>query len=87
MLKLSIVALVGCSSPGVQAPHVDERAVTRDTALAINAHVVVLKSRSEFAEYRDVIEKAKKIAGVVSAEPFTISEMTATSAAASVQPV
>jgi lipoprotein-releasing system permease protein len=61
---------------------VDERAVTRDTALAINAHVVVLKSRSEFAEYRDVIEKAKKIAGVVSAEPFTISEMTATSAAA-----
>jgi lipoprotein-releasing system permease protein len=51
----------------------------RDKVLGVNAHVIVMKSQTTFANYRDVIETAKKIdPEVVAVQPFMFYEMLAT---------
>jgi lipoprotein-releasing system permease protein len=51
----------------------------RDKVLGVNAHVIVMKSQSTFAEYRDVMRKAREIdPEVVAVQPFIFAEMLAT---------
>lgn len=47
----------------------------RDKVLGVNAHVLVLKYGLDFDEYRDVIDRTRKVEGVVGAAPFIINEM------------
>jgi lipoprotein-releasing system permease protein len=49
--------------------------VLRDKINGVNAHVIVLKSQSTFAEYRDVLAVVEKTPGVVAAEPFIFVEL------------
>jgi ABC-type lipoprotein release transport system permease subunit len=87
-LALAAVVAIGCSSsattnappsPGSGSTTPRPPASLRDRVLAINGHVTVLKSQATFAEYRDVVRSAMQIKGVMSAEPFVFSDMTATS--------
>src|SRR5438477_6636496 len=51
----------------------------RDKVLGVNAHVIVLKNQSTFAEYRDVMKKAQDIdPDVLAAQPFIFAEMLVT---------
>jgi lipoprotein-releasing system permease protein len=51
----------------------------RDKVLGVNAHVIVLKSQATFAEYRDVMEKARTIdPDVLAVQPFIFAEMLVT---------
>jgi lipoprotein-releasing system permease protein len=51
----------------------------RDKVLGVNAHVIVMKSQSTFAEYRDVMETAKHIdPDVIAVQPFNFNEMLVT---------
>ena len=51
----------------------------RDKVLGVNAHVIVLKSQTTFAEYRDVMRTAREIdRGVLAVQPFIFAEMLAT---------
>src|SRR5258706_9774061 len=51
----------------------------KDKVLGVNAHVIILKSQSTFAEYRDVMDTAMKIdSDVVAVQPFIFAEMLAT---------
>lgn len=51
----------------------------RDKVLGVNAHVIVLKSQSTFAEYRDVMKTAKGIdPEVLAVQPFIFAEMLVT---------
>jgi len=51
----------------------------RDKVLGVNAHVIVLKSQSTFAEYRDVMKTAREIdPDVLAVQPFIFAEMLAT---------
>lgn len=51
----------------------------RDKVLGVNAHVIVLKSQSTFAEYRDVMKTAKAIdPQVLAVQPFIFAEMLVT---------
>ncbi len=51
----------------------------RDKVLGVNAHVIVLKSQATFAEYRDVMETARKIdPDVIAVQPFIFAEMLVT---------
>ncbi len=51
----------------------------RDKVLGVNAHVIVLKSQNTFAEYRDVMAKAKAISpDVLAVQPFIFAEMLVT---------
>jgi lipoprotein-releasing system permease protein len=51
----------------------------RDKVLGVNAHVIVLKSQTTFAEYRDVMKTAREIdPGVLAVQPFIFAEMLAT---------
>jgi len=51
----------------------------RDKVLGVNAHVIVMKSQSTFAEYRDVMKTAKAIdPDVIAVQPFNFNEMLAT---------
>lgn len=52
----------------------DPPAVLRDKINGVNAHVVVLKSQTTFAEYRDVLGVAERTPGVDAAEPFIFLE-------------
>jgi lipoprotein-releasing system permease protein len=47
----------------------------RDKVLGVNAHVLVLKYGLNFDEYRDVVQRAKKLPETVGAAPFIINEM------------
>jgi lipoprotein-releasing system permease protein len=50
-----------------------------DKVLGVNAHVIVLKSQTSFAEYRDVMDKAKKIdPDVLAVQPFNFTELLVT---------
>jgi lipoprotein-releasing system permease protein len=50
-----------------------------DKVLGVNAHVIVLKSQTTFAEYRDVMDKAMKIdPDVLAVQPFIFAEMLVT---------
>src|ERR1041385_5798437 len=51
----------------------------RNKVLGVNAHVIVMKSQSTFAEYRDVEETALHIdPDVLSLQPFNFNEMLVT---------
>ncbi len=51
----------------------------REKVLGVNAHVIVQKSQSTFADYRDVMEKAKAAdPDVIAVQPFIFAEMLAT---------
>ena len=51
----------------------------RDKVLGVNAHVIVLKSQTTFAEYRDVMKTAREIdRDVLAVQPFLFAEMLAT---------
>ncbi|HSR95959.1 MAG TPA: ABC transporter permease [Kofleriaceae bacterium] len=51
----------------------------RDKVLGVNAHVIVLKSQTTFAEYRDVMRTAREIdPDVLAVQPFIFAEMLAT---------
>jgi lipoprotein-releasing system permease protein len=51
----------------------------RDKVLGVNAHIIVLKSSSTFAEYRDVMKTAREIDDdVIAVQPFIFAEMLAT---------
>ena len=51
----------------------------RDKVLGVNAHVIVLKSQSTFAEYRDVEKTALHIdPDVIAVQPFIFAEMLVT---------
>ncbi|MFT3693616.1 MAG: ABC transporter permease [Kofleriaceae bacterium] len=51
----------------------------RDKVLGVNAHVIVMKSASTFAEYRDVMDTAMKIdKDVIAVQPFIFAEMLVT---------
>ncbi|MBK8479716.1 MAG: ABC transporter permease [Proteobacteria bacterium] len=47
----------------------------RRKVLGVNAHVLVLKYGTDFAEYRQVMQKAAAVPGVVAAAPFVFNEM------------
>jgi lipoprotein-releasing system permease protein len=49
--------------------------VLRDKITGVNAHVIVLKVQSTFAEYREVLAAVEKTPGVVAAEPFIFVEL------------
>jgi lipoprotein-releasing system permease protein len=51
----------------------------REKVLGVNAHVIVQKSQSTFADYREVMEKAKAAdPDVIAVQPFIFAEMLAT---------
>ncbi|MBK9033194.1 MAG: ABC transporter permease [Myxococcales bacterium] len=51
----------------------------RDKVLGVNAHVIIMKSSTDFAEYRDVMDIAKSIdPDVVAVQPFNFLELLAT---------
>ena len=51
----------------------------RDKVLGVNAHVIVMKSQTTFAEYRDVMAKAQGIdPDVIAVQPFIFAEMLVT---------
>jgi lipoprotein-releasing system permease protein len=58
----------------------DPPGVLRAKILGVNAHVVVLKTVVEFAEYRDVLATVEKTPGIVAAEPFIFMETNISSA-------
>ena len=47
----------------------------RRKVLGVNAHVLVLKYGTDFAEYRRVMRQASTVPGVVAAAPFVFNEM------------
>ncbi|MCA9668290.1 MAG: ABC transporter permease [Myxococcales bacterium] len=47
----------------------------RNKVLGVNAHILVLKYGISFANYREVMDKAKKMDGVVAVAPFLFNEM------------
>jgi lipoprotein-releasing system permease protein len=50
----------------------------RDKVLGVNAHVLILKRTPEFHEYRQRMEQARKIPGVIGVAPFVINPMLVT---------
>ncbi len=50
----------------------------RDKVLGVNAHVLVLKYASDFRDYREVMEKASQVKGVIGVAPFIINPMMVT---------
>src|ERR1044071_895113 len=68
----SVAALSSCRSATDRA--------RRDEFFAMSAHVVVLKSQLNFAEYRDVMRTARSIDGVVATSPFVFLETQISSA-------
>ncbi len=47
----------------------------RDKVLGVNAHVLILKYGLDFTEYREVMQKVRRVRGVVGVAPFVINEM------------
>lgn len=51
----------------------------RDKVLGVNAHVIIMKNSTDFAEYRDIMKLAEDAdSDVVAAQPFNFVEMLAT---------
>ena len=51
----------------------------RDKVLGVNAHVIIMKSSTDFAEYREVMDAAREIDDeVIAVQPFIFVEMLAT---------
>ncbi len=51
------------------------RAQFRDKVLGVNAHVLILKTSSDFREYRKLMDQMKSVPGVIGIAPFVISPM------------
>ena len=52
----------------------------RDKVLGVNAHIIVMKTQTTFANYRDVVDTARKIdPDVIAVQPFNFNEMLVTS--------
>jgi lipoprotein-releasing system permease protein len=49
----------------------------RDKVLGVNAHVIIMKTGSDFGEYEDVIRQVRALPQVVGAAPFLFEEMQA----------
>lgn len=47
----------------------------REKVLGLNAHVLVMRYGLDFTEYREVMERALKVPGVLGASPFLFNEM------------
>ena len=47
----------------------------QEKVLGVNAHVLVLKHSTEFRNYRDIMERVRKVEGVVNVAPFSINPM------------
>ncbi len=47
----------------------------QEKVLGVNAHVLVLKHSTEFRNYRDIMERVRKVDGVVNVAPFSINPM------------
>lgn len=58
----------------------NEARALRDKILAINPHVIILKSASTFAEYPEILKTIANVDGVVAAEPFVFLELVIASA-------
>ena len=54
------------------------KASFRDKVLGVNAHVLILKYSLNFSEYRTVMERVKKVPGIVGIAPFVINPMMVT---------
>ncbi len=50
----------------------------RDKVLGVNAHVLILKYSSDFHEYRKLMDRMKKVPGVIGVAPFVINPMMVT---------
>jgi lipoprotein-releasing system permease protein len=51
----------------------------REKVLGVNAHVIIMKPETDFENYRDVMERVKKIdSDVVAVQPFIFAEMLVT---------
>jgi lipoprotein-releasing system permease protein len=51
----------------------------RDKVLGVNAHVIIMKNSTDFAEYRDIMELAEEVdSDVIAVQPFNFVEMLAT---------
>jgi lipoprotein-releasing system permease protein len=50
----------------------------REKVLGVNAHVLVLKYSLDFREYRDVMDKVRRVKGVTGVAPFIINPMMVT---------
>lgn len=54
----------------------------RDKVLGVNAHVIIMKNSTDFAEYRDIMEIARQVdPDVIAVQPFNFVEMLATTGA------
>jgi len=75
---VALVLAVACGAPS-RPPIANTPAASvpplRERAFAVHGHVTVLKSQVTFAEYPDIVRAATQIAGVTSAEPFTIADV------------
>ncbi len=47
----------------------------REKVLGVNAHVLVMKHSPEFRNYRDIMERVRKVPGVRNVAPFSINPM------------
>ena len=74
----SVAALSSCRSAAERA--------RRDDMFAMYGHVVVLKTQTDFAEYRDVMRTAQSTDGVVATSPFVFLEAQISSAGKADQP-
>ncbi|MCX5747786.1 MAG: ABC transporter permease [Proteobacteria bacterium] len=73
------VALGVCALTVVLAVTTGFQKEFRDKVLGVNAHVIVLKTQSTFAEYPDVMRTARAIdPDVVAVQPFIFAEMLVT---------
>jgi lipoprotein-releasing system permease protein len=85
---LAVAMLAACGSSSSTKP-VENKAGSTDKAIdkehlrelviGVNAHVVVLKSSTHFAEYRDVVRTVEQNPEVVAAEAFQFGEVIASS--------
>lgn len=89
-LAIGLAVLAACKSSGtppsppankVDGPgdktEAQKKRELRDTVLGVNAHVIVLKSQTAFAEYRDVLATVERHPNVVAAEAFYFVELIA----------
>ena len=47
----------------------------REKVLGLNAHILIMRYGLDFTEYRDVMQRARQVPGVLGASPFIFNEM------------
>jgi len=75
LTAVEIIGIVDTASDATFERSSDEARALRDMILRVNPHVVIMKSKAVFAEYRDVVRTAERIEGVVAAAPFVFLEL------------